>query len=88
MVTPMIIKVLYWIGMITSIIGGLVIFFGGIITGISISEFGTIVRAFFGGPLAIILGILIIRIYCELLILFFRITETLTDIKKIFVEKK
>jgi len=47
----MIIKVLFWIGMITSIIGGLVVFFGGIITGISNSEFGTIVGAFFGAPL-------------------------------------
>jgi len=88
MVTPVIIKVLFWIGMIASIITGLVIFFGGIISGISNSEFGTIVGAFFGGPLAMILGILVARIYCELLILFFRINETLTDIKKILIEKK
>jgi hypothetical protein len=35
-----------------------------------------------------ILGILATRIYCELLILFFRINETLTDIKNILLEKK
>ncbi len=40
MVTPVIIKVLFWIGLIASIITGLVIFFGGIISGISNSELG------------------------------------------------
>jgi len=88
MVTPMIIKVIFWIGFIGSLIGGAVIFFGGIITGISNSEFGTIVGGLFGGPIAAVLGILAVRIYCELLILFFRINETLTDIKKILLTKK
>lgn len=88
MVTPMIIKVLFWIGMVASIITGLVIFFGGIISGISNNEFGTIIGGFFGGPVAIILGFLVVRIYSELLILFFRINESLTDIKKILLEKK
>ena len=88
MVTPVIIKVLFGSGMIGSILAGLVIFFGGILNGARNSEFGTIIGAFFGGPLAMVLGILVVRIYCELLILFFRINETLTDIKKILVEKK
>ena len=88
MVTPVIIRFLFWIGFIASLIGGAVIFFGGIIGGISNSEIGTILGGFFGGPLAAIFGILIVRIYCELLILFFRINETLTDIKRILVEKK
>lgn len=88
MVTPVIIKVIFWFGMVASIIGGIVIFFGGIIQGISNSEFGTIIGAFFGGPLAAILGVLVVRIYCELLILFFRINETLTDIKKALAEQK
>ena len=87
MVTPVIIKVLSWIGLIASIISGLVIFFGGIISGISNSEFMTILGGLVGGPLAAILGILVVRIYCELLILFFRINETLTDIKKLLSEK-
>ena len=88
MVTPVIIRFLFWIGFIASLIGGAVIFFGGIIGGISNSEIGTILGGFFGGPLAAIFGILIVRIYCELLILFFRIIETLTDIKKILTAKK
>ena len=88
MVTPVIIKVLFWIGLIVSVIGGIVIFFGGIIQGISNNAFGTIIGAFFGGPLVAILGVLVARIYCELLILFFRINETLTDIKKALTEQK
>jgi len=87
MVTPVIIKILFWIGLIASIIGGVIVFFGGIITGISQSEFGTILGGLIGGPLIILLGGLIARIYCELLILAFRINETLTDIKKILIEK-
>ena len=87
MVTPVIIKVLFWIGLIASIISGLVIFFGGIFSGFSNSEFMTILGGLVGGPLAAILGILVVRIYCELLILFFRINETLTDIKKLLSEK-
>ena len=88
MVTPVIIRILFWIGFIASIIGGAILFFGGIISGIYESEFGLIAGGLFGGPIATILGILIVRIYCELLILFFRINETLTDIKKILLAKK
>ena len=87
MVTPVIIKILFWIGLIASIIGGVVVFFGGIISGISQGEFGTILGGLIGGPLIVLLGGLIARIYCELLILAFRINETLTDIKKILIEK-
>lgn len=88
MITPVIIKVLFWITLLASIIGGVIVFFGGIISGISNGEIGTILGGLFGGPLVIVLGILISRIYFELLILVFRINETLTDIKKIMKEKQ
>lgn len=87
MVTPVIIKILFWIGLIASIIAGVIVFLGGIISGINQGEFGTILGGLIGGPLIILLGGLIARIYCELLILAFRINETLTDIKKILIEK-
>lgn len=83
MITPVIIKVLFWIGMILSIIGGLIVFFSGVIAGISDGDFLLILGGLVGGPLSAILGVLMVRIYCELLILFFRINETLTDIKKL-----
>ena len=34
------------------------------------------------GVLSILVGPLFVRIYCELLVVIFRINETLTDIKK------
>lgn len=85
MITPIIIKILFWIGLIGSAIGGLVVFFSAVIAGISDGGFGSIVGGFLigliGGILTFALGALATRIYSELLILAFRINETLTDIK-------
>ncbi len=91
MITPVIIKILFWIGFIGSIIGGIVVFVGSLISGISDGAFpsialGLLVGAL-GGVLTFGLGALFTRIYCELMILAFRINETLTDIK-ILLENK
>ena len=73
MVTPVIIQIIFWVGVAACIILGL----GGIFSasgprpGIQI---GT-------GLLFLVLGPLVVRIYCEILIIFFRINETLTEIK-------
>ena len=83
MITPVIIKFLFWIGLIASAITALVVFFGGIIGGIADNSFGPVLGGLFGGPLVLILGALSVRIYAELLILAFRINETLTDIKNL-----
>lgn len=81
MITPVIIKVIFWIGLIITTLAGVITFFGGIIYGVSEGEIGMIIGSLFGGPLLFLLGVLVLRIYCELLILAFRINETLTDIK-------
>jgi len=70
MITPVIIRILFWIGILGSILGG--------ITLILVSE-GAAGRV--AGILWIILGPLFSRVICELLILQFRIYEILTDIK-------
>ena len=70
MVTPVIIQVIFWIGVAAAIIAGIVVL-------VSADEAGA--RLF--GLLYIILGPLYWRVVCELLILLFRINETLTDIK-------
>ena len=73
MVAPIIIQIIFWVGVAACIILGL----GGIFSasgprpGIQI---GT-------GLLFLVLGPLVVRIYCEILIIFFRINETLTEIK-------
>jgi hypothetical protein len=91
MITPVIIKVLFWIGLIGSVVGGIVLFFTVLIGGISDGSFGGIVGSFLlglvGGLLVMFLGILLTRIYAEMLILVFQINESLTDIKYL-IEKR
>jgi hypothetical protein len=80
MVTPVIIRILFWIGVVISILAGLGVIIGGII--MSFDEgFMYVLGGLVGGPVVMFLGILSVRIYAELLILAFRINETLTDIK-------
>lgn len=92
MITPIIIKILFWIGLIGSIIAGIVIFFALLIAGISEGGFGAIIGGFLlglvAGILAIVFGALVTRVYSELLILAFQINETLTDIKQILKERQ
>jgi hypothetical protein len=75
MVTPVIIQILFWAGtLICIIVGAFMIIFGS-------SYYGS--QSYLGlkGVLLIVLGPLAVRIYCEILIIFFRINETLTEIK-------
>ncbi len=73
MVTPVIIQVLFWVGVIVCIVAGLVM----IGMGIKLPGDQMVLK----GVLLAILGPLGVRIYCEILIVFFRINETLTEIK-------
>ncbi|MGD0517000.1 MAG: DUF4282 domain-containing protein [Thermoguttaceae bacterium] len=67
MITPIIIQVVFWIGVVVSVVSGLSIMFQG--------------RAFLIGLIYVVLGPLMVRIYCELIILLFRIYDVLNDIK-------
>jgi len=91
MITPVIIKIIFYIGLAASAIGGIVVFITSLIAGIADGGFGSILLGFIGGiiggVLTLVLGALAARIYAELLILFFRINETLTDIKGLLQEK-
>lgn len=75
MVTPAIIQVLFWVGVAVSVIGSLAIM------AMSFGRYGGGIGTFLGGLLMLVLGPVVVRIYCELLILFFRMNETLTEIK-------
>ncbi len=75
MITPVIIKVLFWLGTLGCIIAGIFqivmaytgqLGFGVVLTGIGY----------------IVLGPIVVRICCELLIILFSINDTLTDIQK------
>jgi hypothetical protein len=68
MITPVIIQVLFWIFVAIAVIGGLALLFRG-------------GGATLAGLLWIVIGPLIARVYCEILIVIFRINGTLTDIR-------
>ncbi len=73
MVTPLIIQTFFWVGVVLCVIIGL--FF--IVAGVKLDTS----RHLYKGILILFLGPLFVRIYSEILIVFFRINETLTEIK-------
>lgn len=75
MITPTIIKILFWIGVALSVLSGL----GFIIAGMN-SYYGGGIQVF-TGLLVIVIGPLVVRVYCELLIIFFKMHESLREIK-------
>ena len=66
MLTPKLITLIYWLLLLASAVSGLGIMFSGM--GFS---------GFIGGLLTIILGAVLARIWCELLIVIFKIHENL-----------
>lgn len=76
MVTPVIIEILFWIGAILClIIGAIMIIYGATQYRLGQANY------LWQGVLLFVLGPLGVRVYCEILIVFFRINETLTEIK-------
>jgi len=67
MITPVVIKIVFWIGVIGCVIGGIGMFFNdsGIVSGL----------------LCILLGPLVVRIYCEIIIIMFKIFQALKQIE-------
>ena len=73
LITGSIIKYVYWV------IAGLTVL-GGVIA-MLVALFSGDVLGLFSGLLVAVLGPIIIRIYCELLIVMFKIYETLVEIR-------
>jgi len=69
MITPTIIKIIFWIGSVVAIIAGLGMLFQG-------GRFVII------GLVWIVLGPLIVRIYCEIVIVIFKINDNLREINQ------
>jgi hypothetical protein len=74
MITPTIIRFIFWIGSGLMVIAGLVALFS------NLGRYGSAASAI-GGLLTIFIGPVVVRIACEQVILFFRINETLSDIR-------
>ena len=75
MITPAIIQILFWIGVVICVITGI----AGIAAGASADIGGG--KMVFTGFLTLILGPIIVRVYCELIIVMFRILDVLKDIQ-------
>ena len=75
MITPVAIQIIFWIGISACVILGLISIVGG---ASATYGGGTMVLT---GILVILLGPIGVRIYCELLIVVFKILDTLGEIK-------
>jgi hypothetical protein len=80
MITPIIIQVIFWIGVALTILAALAVLVRGF-TGVHVS-FATIFGGLIGAAVTLVVGIIAVRVWCEILIVFFRINETLTDIRE------
>jgi hypothetical protein len=80
MVTPVIIQILFWAGVIGCVIGGFILIYMGV------NFPGN--QWMLKGVLLVIFGPLAVRVYCEILIVFFRINETLTEIKHVLEHRQ
>ncbi len=79
MLTPILIQIVFWLAVIVLVIGGLVTAVIGLtqMGGRNMAgALGTVV----GGIAMMVFGPLVARIYAEILIVIFRINETLTDL--------
>lgn len=74
MITPTIIKFIFWAGVGLSVLFGLITIISG-----ATSNFGGGAQVLIG-LVTIVLGPLVVRIYCELLIVLFKMHESLNKI--------
>ena len=81
MITPVIIQILFWLGVISCILGGIGMMGVGVLSlGGRTATNG--IMTMLTGVGILILGPLVVRIYCEIMIVLFRMNETMTDISK------
>lgn len=67
MITPMIIQIVFWLGVL----------------GVLGAGFGAMAeQGFFLGLIALVLGLVLWRIWCELVIIFFSINDSLSEIRR------
>ncbi|HVM79519.1 MAG TPA: DUF4282 domain-containing protein [Stellaceae bacterium] len=71
MITPIIIQIIFWVLVVICVIAGLIQMFGG--------ESGV---QRLGGLLIFIIGPILVRIYCEIMIVMFQINDKLHDIRE------
>ena len=81
MITPVIIKILFWLAILGCIIGGIFQIAMGATMGATM-EFGFMPELVLTGFALLIFGPIVVRVYCELLLILFSMNDTLTEIKQ------
>lgn len=76
MITPIIIQVLFWIGVAVCVIAGIIQIVSGINT-----PYGGGGSVVFMGILLLLLGPILVRVWCEIMLVLFSIHDTLLHIK-------
>ncbi len=90
MILPILIQILFWLGVVGCVVFGVITMIGGLIA-MTEGSGGALMAGLvtvLSGLGTILLGPFIVRIYAELLIIFFRINDTLTDIKNLLREQR
>ena len=83
MITPTIMQVLFWVGVVVAFVGGL----ATVISSFYLDVDEGAGFYFIAGLIAMFLGPVFVRIYCELIISFFRMNENLIEIKESLAKK-
>ena len=76
MLTPIIIQILFWIGVAVCVIGGII----EIVSGIN-APYGGGGSVVFMGILLLLLGPILVRVWCELMLVLFSIHDAVNKIK-------
>ncbi len=77
MLTPIIIQIVFWVGAVIAVLLGLVYLAKG-----AQAQYGG-APFILWGLLLLLFGPLLVRLYCEIFIVFFRINDTLTEIRHV-----
>ncbi len=77
MITPIVIPILFWIGAIICVIVGIVLIALGAMENFGVDGGEMVLMGF----CYLFLGPIVIRVYCEFLIILFSVNDKLTDIK-------
>ena len=76
MIAPTIIQIIFWVGVVACVIAGL----GAIVGGSSLPMGGP--SSTLTGLLILVVGPVLVRVYCEMLIVLFRIYDSLSAIEE------
>jgi len=82
MIVPVIIQIVFWLGIIACIIAGI----GSIVAGVL--GYGEKVGMILGGILSIFLGPIIVRVYCEFVMVVFKMYDTVREIKDTLIRQE